>query len=117
MSGFPNAQNKPAGAIPVYVVGGSSIPLGLIPKGYTSVSGLNTVKTIGVVPAGATMAIVTPVGGSVNYRGDGVDPTGAADGGMPLYSTAQIVLTGGQMSSFKFIEKTGNTTVLSVTFY
>lgn len=115
--GFPNSQANPASAVPVYVVGGSSIPLGLVPKEYVSISGLSSVQTIGTVPAGATLAIVTPVGGSVNYRGDGPDPTGAADGGMPLYATAQIVLTGNQMTAFKFIQKTGDTATLSVTFY
>lgn len=114
MTAFPNSQSNPAAAIPVWVVGGYSPAPGSTFIGFEKVASLTSATGL-TVPSGATSAVITPEGGSARYRGDGTNPTTSV--GMPLYGTAQLVLTGAQMSTFKFINLGSDTATLSVAYY
>lgn len=111
---YPNAQSNPAAAIPVWIVGGYSPPPSAVSVGFEQITDLSSAEAL-TVPTGATMAVITPENGSVRYRGDGTAPTATV--GMPLYGTAQLVLSGAQMEAFEFINMTDNTATLSVTYY
>lgn len=118
---FPNQQSNPKAAIPVWVAGGTVPPIaggGVRSLGYEYISSLATVKAL-TVPAGATAAVINVVGGLVNYRDDGVDPTNAASGaggGMELLPTTNFNYNI-NLANIRFIQQTGFTAKLNVSYY
>lgn len=115
MPGFPNAQNNPAAATPVWFVGGASpVPPGATLIGYTQVTDLSAAVTI-TPPTGATIAVVQVNAGVVRYRRDGVDPTGTV--GMLAYATAPPTTFYSPFTNLKFIQNTGSTASLNIEWY
>jgi hypothetical protein len=84
-----------------------------IPNGYQQITDLSGVVTL-TVPAGSTMALITPTGQSVRWRMDGTDPTATV--GYPLPVDSELVLTSGQMTSIEFIQQAASA-VLNVQYF
>lgn len=113
MSGFPNKQSNPAGAIPVWVVaGGASIPPGAVLIEFAQMTDLLAAHPL-VPPTGATIALVQVNAGIVRYRRDGVDPTASV--GMLSYATGPfLVFT--EFDDLAFIE-TAPSASLNIEWY
>lgn len=111
MTGFPNKQNLPGGAMPVYIAGpGGALGQSL---GFESLGALNTAKALAAIPAGATVAVVSPSAQAVRWRDDGTNPTASV--GMPIAVGASQSFSG-NLAALKFIEQAASAT-LNVTYY
>jgi len=115
---FPNYQDQPAGAIPVYIVSGGSpvapnSPYLATPLGYQQLP-VSTPAVGLTVPTGATFCYITVVTADVMYRDDGTDPTATV--GMPIALGTQNFLYAGNLAAIRFISTTG-TAVLNVLYY
>lgn len=127
MSGYPNDQGNPAGAIPVYLTGGSGgtivPPAGMSVLGYSQITDLTAARTLiqgggSAIPAGAKLAYVQAEGGNARWRADGVAPTATV--GAILWGTAQMVIASSVFAGAKaiqFINMTGSTAILDITYY
>jgi len=109
---FPNAQNLPAGAIPVYVTSGGQTPAQLTPLGYQQITSLASATSL-TVPTGATMAFIAIEGGEARYRDDGVAPTTSV--GMPIYA-GQSLQYSGSLSALQLIQ-VSTTVTANVSYY
>ena len=65
------------------------------------------------VPTGATIAQICVAGGTANYRDDGTAPTASV--GIPW--GAGCAAYGGPLATVQFINQTGSTATLSVSYY
>lgn len=112
MTGFPNAQNNAAGAIPVWQVG--SLNPTATPVGYQQIvtATLATAQPL-TVPTGATTATITVEGGDVRYRDDGTAPTASV--GMPLVS-GQSMIYSGPLADIEFIRQAAGA-ALNILYY
>ncbi len=107
---FPNYQNDPAGAIPVYIVGPGGV--GGEPLGFQAIADLSA--AVGLTPpVGATYAIINPTGQAVRWRDVGVNPTAAI--GMPIPANGSFTYYG-DLSAIKFIQQTASA-ALNVSYY
>lgn len=77
---------------------------------------LSTISVNGVVgiPAGTTLAIISPAAQAVRWRDDGTAPTAAV--GMPLAIAAELRYTAANFATLRFIAQAAGA-VLNVTFY
>ena len=107
MAGFPNAQNNPAAAIPVY-----GVPYSYTPLGYQQITSLAAAEGL-TVPAGATLALISVEGAAVRYRDDATPPTATV--GMPL-AIGQAVSYTGNLAAIQFIQQSGSATI-NVLYY
>lgn len=79
-------------------------------------------SAVGGIPANASYAVIQVTGGVVNWRDDGVDPTAAAGGGMPLgydatlLGTSTTLVYDADLAAFKYILRAGSPR-LDVAFY
>jgi len=111
---FPNAQNLPAGAIPVYITAGSNqTPYQYTPLGYVQITNLSSAVGLGSIPTGATVAFLSCEGAELRYRDDGTNPTASV--GMPIYA-GQVLEYSGTLSAIKIIQTSSNG-ILNVSFY
>lgn len=112
--GFPNAQNNPAGAIPVYIAGGTGggTPFAATPLGYEQISALKAVVTL-TVPTGATFALIQAQTQNVRWTDDGSNPTASV--GMLLATGAPSQFSS-SLSVLKFIQTTASA-VLNISYY
>ncbi len=112
--GFPNSQSDPAGAIPVWVVGGlAPVPPGYAIVEYQQVTSLSGATAL-TPPDGATVALVQINAGIVRYRRDAVAPTG--DVGMLAYATGPL-MSFSTFDGLEFIQATGSTGSLNIEWY
>lgn len=119
MAGYPNDQGNPAGAIPVYVVGGGgagSMPVGLTSKGFQQITNPTVSTALPSIPVGATVAVLTPEA-NVRWRADGVAPTASV--GNALWATSAFTVNGAaNLAAFRLILMTGSATgVVNVQYY
>lgn len=101
-------------------------PTTAVPKGYGADAATGTVRGLNNltsgIPAGATYCIIQVRGGLIQWRDDGVNPTAADGGGMPLGYDASILGTSASivydadLTAFKYILRSG-TPRLDVVFY
>ena len=110
---FPNAQNNPAAAIPVWVVSAPPAPSSTS-LGFASAA-LSTAAAVGLpgIPVGATSALVCIEGVNARYRDDGTDPTTSV--GMPFFANATQIYSQ-NLAALKFIAQSGSGT-LDVLYY
>ena len=107
---FPNYQNNPDSAIPVYLVGPGGV--GGQPLGFENISDLSAATGL-TVPEGATYAIINPTGQGVRWRDDGVDPTATV--GMPIAANGSFTYYG-DLSAILFIQQAASA-ALNVSYY
>lgn len=110
--GYPNVQNNPAGAIPVWIAGSVPRGPGGVPLGYQQISPIAAATPL-TVPVGATLAIISVSGGAVRYRDDGTPPT--AEEGMPV-DAGQTFSYSIALAAIQFIQESGAAT-LDVLYY
>lgn len=115
--GYPNKQDNPAAAIPVYMIGGGGGTIGggsVTQLDYQQIDDLTTAKAL-TVPAGTQYAIISTEDGSARWRADGTDPTASV--GQILWATAAPIFAGAAfLAALKFINMSGNTSKLNVTY-
>jgi hypothetical protein len=119
---FPNYQDQPAAAIPVYLVSGAGTgsakatnpgaPYAMTPLGYQQITSLTTAEGL-TVPSGATFAVISAETANVRYRDDGTLPTASA--GMPIVAGTTITYSG-SLTAIKFIAESGSP-VLDISYY
>jgi hypothetical protein len=114
---YERNNQDPANAMPVWVINGADgVPPGAVDLGYVQMATLTSAIELQNVPDGAQYALVQPEAGNVRWRGDGTAPTASA--GQPLYATAQRMFTIPEtLTDLKFINMTGSTSKLNVTYY
>lgn len=110
---YPNSQGNPAAATPVWIA--PMPPAGMVDKGYVQITDLTSAVGLGVVPAGARIAVLTPENGNVRWRSDGVDPTATV--GNIIWGTSTVPISSGAFAAIKFINMTGSTSILNVQYY
>lgn len=81
--------------------------------GYQQLTGLSSVKSL-TVPAGCSLALVTPSGQPVRWRADGTDPTASV--GYPLAVGAEVRWNGANLAAVEFIETAASATLDVVYF-
>jgi len=106
---YPNEQNNPAAAIPVWIAS-TTLPPGHVLIAYQQISDLSSAVPLPTVE-GATMALVQPNTGVVRYRADGTSPTGTT--GMILSGTQPFVIS----ENLEFIQDDGDTSSINVEYY
>ena len=84
-----------------------------IPNGYQQITNLSSASSL-TIPNGTNVAYVVAENGDVRWRDDGTAPTGNT--GMLLYAGAGLPITG-DLSVIQFINMTGNTSVLNISYY
>ena len=62
-------------------------------------------------------ALIRASGGAVNWRDDGIAPTGVSGGGFPMLTTDPPLEYRGDLSLLQFIQQTGNTSSVQIVFY
>jgi hypothetical protein len=113
---------SPSAPLPVTIQsggGGSAAPYQYTPLVGSQHALVITTATSLTVPSGAKYASVIAVGGAVNY-----DPTANLSGGSaptsavgtPLAAGSQLFIQG-SLSAYEFIDATGSTAKLDVTYY
>lgn len=112
--GPPIPQANPDGSIPTDNEGGGSGDGN--PNGFQSILAATlAVATKLTVPAGTVYALVSPSGGAVSWRDDGVAPTGAV--GIQMASGSVQTFEGPSLAAVEFIEATGSAANLNVSYY
>lgn len=106
---FPNTQNNPAGAIPVYNTNYAATPVAPSQMGLAVTSAAEHLT----VPTGARYAFITVEGGPVRWRDDGTAPT---------IALGQYVAPGsfwyyGNLSMIQFILATATAATIDVSYY
>lgn len=81
--------------------------------GYQQITALSA-STALTVPAGTSMAIITPETQAVRWRDDGTAPTATV--GYPLAVGSELRYTAGQLSSLRFIEQVASAKI-NITYY
>lgn len=119
MSGFPNNQGNPAGAIPVWMAGGGAggAPFpGAVFKGYQQILAATlAAPTALTVPTGSTVAQVMAEGGNVRYI-PGASPVVTGSAGFPLWATQPVSLSGA-LATYQFINMTANSAILNILYW
>lgn len=85
----------------------------LVALGYQQIVGLAAATAL-TIPAGTSLAIITPETQAVRWRDDGTDPTASV--GYPLAASAELQYSAAQLSRLKFIEQTATAT-LNICYY
>lgn len=85
----------------------------LDPLGFERITGLSSAKGL-TIPAGTSLALITPESIPVRWRDDGTDPTAGV--GYPLEVGAELQADSAKLPRIKFIE-TGASSVLCVVYY
>ena len=119
---YYNTSNPSAGCVPVTTVR----PLPVLttisrytPKGFCTLGSLAASQLLsscaGGIPTGANYAVICAVSQGVNWRDDGVAPTAANGGGMPLVAGSCFAYNA-DMTALRFIQ-TASSAVINVSFY
>lgn len=90
-----------------------NVLFGLDPLGYQQISGLSSATGF-TIPAGASVAIVTPQTQAVRWRDDGTDPSATV--GYPLAVGSELTYDSAKLAKIKFFEQTASA-VLNVCYY
>lgn len=80
--------------------------------GYQQITSLSAATGL-TIPAGATLAVITPVTQGVRWRDDGVDPTATV--GMPVAAGAYFNYDG-DLNRIRFIQATASAE-LNISYY
>lgn len=109
----------PSTGVPIPQRGSTATPLSVAQRGGFASAGAGqygvglTSATSLTVPTGATIAQICVAGGTANYRDDGTAPTASV--GIPW--GAGCAAYGGPLATVQFINQTGSTATLSVSYY
>ena len=106
-AGVANAQVPPGPPT-------QSAPYLFIPLGYQQMTSLGSVTSLPSIPTGAIYAAMVCVNQAVNWRDDGVDPTGSV--GNPLPINTQIIFSEKPLTSVRIIQTSASATC-NVTYY
>lgn len=105
------APVNPSTGMPVNPVA----PFQGMPLGYQQISAATLQSaTLLTVPAGSTYAVITPEGGNVRWRDDGVAPTATV--GMPLLVGEHLVYASAGLAALDFIDQDANG-ILNIVYY
>lgn len=80
--------------------------------GYQQITSLSAATGL-TIPAGATLAVITPLTQGVRWRDDGVDPTATV--GMPVAAGAYFNYDG-DLNRIRFIQQTASAE-LNISYY
>lgn len=89
-------------------------PLKLTPLGYSQIAATGAAATLGTIPAGANMAVISVETAAIRWRDDGTPPTASI--GMPIAAAAAPLDYYGNLGAFEIIAQTGSP-VVNVNFY
>lgn len=81
---------------------------------YSQITTLSTAVPLGVIPEGASLALVRVEAQPIRWRMDGTNPTASL--GYPLLVGEELQLTAAQLSVFRAIESTAGA-ILNVHFF
>jgi hypothetical protein len=91
-----------------------------VPLGFCALSSMNTATGLatcsGGIPANTTYAVICAYTQGVNYRDDGVAPTGTTGTGGQGIAAGNCIPYNGTFSALRFIQQTGGA-ILGVSFY
>jgi len=91
-----------------------------VPQGFCALSSLSAAVGLsscsGGIPAAAGFALICAYAQAINYRDDGVAPTGTAGTGGQGISAGQCIWYSSALSQLQFIQQAGGA-ILGVSFY
>lgn len=99
-----DGNGNPTGNADVYV---------FTPLGYSQITSLGSAVTLGSIPTGAKMALISVSSANVRWRDDGTSPTTTV--GMPMIAGQEFQYSG-DFTKLQFIAVSGSP-VLDVSFY